>query len=237
MDTEIFVAEKSELAIGFAQRLALEAERMLRLRDRFVLLLPGGSVATAFVPALAEARLDWSRVDLFWLDERSVPADHADSNYGAAWRAGLRALPLDRHRVHRMAAEGADLESAAEEAEWALRNALGVPPRIDLALAGVGPDGHVASLFPRHAALEEWTRWVVPVHGAPKPPSQRLTVTLPVFALVDLLVVAAFGVEKAEAVRQGIRVPESELPIARAARLAKRRLVLVDPPAAAKLGR
>jgi 6-phosphogluconolactonase len=237
VETETLIADRAELAASFAHRLAREAERMLRLREKFVLAICGGSVAETFVPEFAAARVDWSRVDLLWLDERAVPADHADSNYGSAWRAGLDALPLERARVHRLAADGNDLESAAERAEWALRNVAGAPPRIDLALAGVGADGHVASLFPDHPALEEWTRWVMPVVDSPKPPARRLTVTLPVFAVVDLLVVGAFGAEKADVVRAAIQAPDSVLPIARAARLATRRLLLVDPPAAAKLSR
>ena len=237
METETLIADRAELAASFAHRLTREAERMLRLRDKFVFALCGGSVAETFVPAFAAAKVDWSRVDLFWLDERAVPSDHADSNYGAAWRAGLDALPLARARVHPLEADDGDLEGSAERAEWALRNAAGAPPRIDLALAGVGPDGHVASLFPGPAALEEGTRWVVPVTDSPKLPLRRLTVTLPVFAVVDLLVVGAFGAEKADVVRAALQAPDSELPVARAARLATRRLLLVDPPAAAKLSR
>ena len=235
MDTETEIAERAELARSFARCATREAQRALRARGRFVLALPGGSAAEAFVPALAASAIAWPRVDLVWVDERAVPADDPDSNYGLAWRRGLGALALAPQRVHRLRGEASDLERAAQEGERALRRALGSPPRIDLALVGVGADGHLAALFPGRRALEERRRWVVPVVDAPKPPPRRLTVTLPVFALVDLLVVAAFGAEKADVVRAAVEEPGSELPLARAARLAKRRLFLLDAAAASAI--
>lgn len=223
------------LARQLAARLAAESARALAARGRFALAVSGGSVGETFMPALAAAVVDWPRVDVFWLDERAVPPDHPDSNYRLAWEPWLSRVAVDPARVHRLRAETPDLDAAAREAERELRDALGARGRVDLALAGVGPDGHVASLFPGHPALEETTRWVVAVEDSPKPPRRRLTWTLRAFAATDLLVVAAFGAAKAAAVGAAVTDPGSPLPLARAARRARRRLFLVDPEAAALL--
>ena len=237
MSAEIEIASPSALARGFAVRLAVEVRRAVAAGGRFALAISGGSAAELFVPAWNEADVDWSRVELFWVDERAVPADHPGSNFGLALRSGLDRLPLRPEAVHRLPADADDLERAAASAERDLRAALGAPPRVDLALVGVGADGHVASLFPGHSALAERERLVAAVRDAPKPPPCRLTWTLAAFALVDRLVVAAFGAEKAEAIAAAHRPECSALPIARAASLAQRRLLLLDEPAAARLSR
>jgi 6-phosphogluconolactonase len=189
-------------------------------------------VAEAFLPARADADVDWPRVDVFWGDERAVSPDHIDSNYGLARRALLgRVTP----RVHRMPGEAADLGAAAAGYESEMRSVLGEPPRLDLLLLGMGADGHVCSLFPGHPALGEASRWVVAVEDSPKPPPARITLTLPALALADLLVVAAFGSAKADAVRQSLRDPDSNLPVALAVRQAARVLFLLDEGAAGAL--
>src|SRR5262245_4677777 len=128
-------------------RLVIDSKEMLAkrfaetLKGRFAIALPGGSVAEAFLPVLAAAPVDWKGVDLYWGDERAVAPDDPESNFGLA-----RRLLLDRvagARVHRMRAEAGDLDAAAREYEKEL-----VP--LDVALLGVGPDGHVCSLFPGH---------------------------------------------------------------------------------------
>ena len=229
MDAETVVETVPGLANVLARRVAEAARGALAERGRFALVLSGGSVAESLLPGLADAGLDWPRVDVFWGDERAVPPDHADSNYSLA-RRGL----LDRvsARVHRMQAEALDLAAAAADYEREMREALGEAPRLDVAILGMGPDGHVCSLFPGHAALRERVRWVVPIEDSPKPPSARLTLTLAALALTDLLIVGAWGRAKAEAVRQVLREPESSLPAALVARGARRALFLLDDEAA-----
>jgi 6-phosphogluconolactonase len=190
-------------------------------------------VAESFLPAVAAAAVDWTRVDVFWGDERAVPPEHVDSNYALARRGMLaRVSP----RVHRMRGEADDLAAAAADYEREMRAGLGESPRLDFVMMGMGPDGHVCSLFPGHEALGEATRWVVPIEDSPKPPPRRLTMTLPALALSELLVVGAFGRSKAEPVRQALRDPSSSLPVALAARGARRALFLLDPDAARGLG-
>ncbi len=210
-------------------------------RGRFALALAGGSVAQAFLPALARAAVDWKRTDFFWGDERAVPPDHPDSNYGLARALWLKEAGIPAERIHRMPAEvgadgGADtgLDAAARDYEAEMRNRLGTPPALDVVLLGVGPDGHVCSLFPGHPLLDEKARFVVAVTDSPKPPPRRLTLTLPALAAARLLVVAAFGAAKAAVMREALEDPASRFPVALALRQAKQALVLLDPAAAGR---
>jgi 6-phosphogluconolactonase len=124
-----------------------------------------------------------------------------------------------------MPAEASDLALAAT------RYAAALPALpFDLVLLGVGPDGHVCSLFP--GLLPVGAALVAAIEGAPKPPARRLTLTLAALAGARLLVVAAFGALKAPVVHAALRDPDSSLPVARAARAAQRTLFLLDPDAA-----
>ena len=220
---EVIVGTPPQLAEIFCNRLALV--------QPVTLAVPGGSVAERFFPALAMAELDWKKLHLFWCDERAVPPDHPDSNYRVAAELLLNRAPIDPANVHRMKGEMADLDRAAAEYERGLKAVLGERSRLDVALLGVGPDGHVCSLFPGHAALEETIRSVVAVVDSPKPPAGRLTLTLT--ALQDaFVVIAAFGASKAAVIREALENPQSPLPVARAARQAKRALFLLDQDAA-----
>jgi 6-phosphogluconolactonase len=223
---QIVVTDRAELARIFAARVETHAHRT----QRCSLALPGGSAAETFCPALAAASVDWSRVDVFWCDERAVPPDHVDSNFRIAEELLLRRVPIDRSRVHRMPGESPDLARAAAEYEADLQRTLGDPPRLDLALLGVGPDGHVCSLFPGHPALDEAVRRTIAIDDSPKPPPRRLTLTLP--ALKDsFVVVAAFGRSKAAVIKEALHERGSSLPLARAVRGARDVLFLLDEEA------
>jgi 6-phosphogluconolactonase len=250
MPPTILIDAVDALAAEFAARLARAVRRAVRARGRFALAVPGGSVAAALLPRLAGAAIDWTDVDLFWCDERAVPPDHPDSNYGAARRLWLDRLAPPGPRVHRMEAGGgdrpgtrsfaggSDLDTAAAAYARVLRDSLGDPPRLDMALLGVGPDGHVASLFPGHAALEERIRPVLAIADAPKPPPRRLTLTLPVLIAARQVTIAAFGAEKAAVIRAAIEDDRRfDLPVARLVRAARRPLLLLDPAAAGRLRR
>lgn len=231
-NVEVVVDAVPALARILVERAEAAARRALGERGRFSLVLPGGSVAEAFFPVLAAADLDWTRADVFWGDERAVAPDHPDSNYRLARQILLgRVSP----RVHRIPGEATDLAAAAAAYEREMRSALGEPTRLDLALLGMGPDGHVCSLFPGHPALDEPSRWVRAIEDSPKPPPSRITLTLPALALADTLVVAAFGSAKAEIVGEALRDPGSALPVARAARQASRVVFLIDAAAARDL--
>jgi 6-phosphogluconolactonase len=226
---EVVVESVPALARILAERVEGSARRALGERGRFSLVVSGGSVAEAFLPVLAGADLEWMKVDVFFGDERAVAPDHPDSNYRLAREILLSRV---RPRVHRMEGEAPDPAAAAADYEREMRAALGESPKLHLVLLGMGPDGHVCSLFPGHRALDERSRWVTAVGDAPKPPPARITLTLPALALAQTLVVAAFGEAKADAVRQALRDPRSTLPVALAARQASRVVFLLDEGAA-----
>jgi len=202
-------------------------------QGRLSLALPGGSAAETFFPALAEA-LRGTDTDYYWGDERAVAPDHPDSNFALARRLLLEPAGVPLERVHRMPADAANLAEAALEHERELVAAQGAPPRLDIVLLGIGPDGHVCSLFPGHASLVERERFVVAIDDSPKPPARRLTLTLPVLEAAGLVVVAAFGEAKAEVVREALEDERSALPAALVAQRC-RTLWLLDPAAASRL--
>ena len=227
MTPELIVKPPEELAYIFADRLAGLASRA-RLEGRPVgVALPGGSVAEMFFPILARSEIDWGLIEWFFGDERAVPPDHPDSNYRLAAELLFGKMSIDPVHVHRMQAEANDLEAAASEYQNELMTELGVPPRLDIVLVGMGPDGHVSSLFPGHWALDETERFVVAVTDSPKAPPRRLTLTLP--ALADaVVVVAAFGASKAAAIQEVMENSTLPLPAARALRGARHGMVMTD---------
>ncbi len=232
MPADLVVAAPEALAWVFAERFAAAATAA---RGRFSCALPGGSVAETFFPLLGRAPVPWNKVEFFWGDERAVGPDDPDSNYGLAKRLLLDPIGADPGRVHRLAGEGGDLDAAARAYEAEIVRVLGDPPHIDLMVLGLGPDGHVCSLFPGHPLLHERTRYVAPITDSPKPPPRRLTFTMRLLELADTVCVAGFGDSKAESIRAVIEDPDSQLPAALAVRAAPHAVVLVDPAAASLL--
>jgi 6-phosphogluconolactonase len=232
MPVETLVDKTESLAGALVSRFEEAAARALSARGRFTVALPGGSVASTFFPRLARASVDWSRTDFFWGDERAVPPSDPDSNYGAARSLWLGPAQVPDERIHRMRGEAADLAREAEEHAAVLERVAGSPPRLDLVLLGVGPDGHVCSLFAGHPVLAERRRSVAVVEDSPKPPPRRLTMTLPVLVGAETVLVVALGGAKAEVVRAALEDPDSPLPVALLARQARRTLFLLDPDAA-----
>jgi 6-phosphogluconolactonase len=184
--TTVVVARDADvLAAAVAARLVTRLLDAQAVRGTASVVLTGGRVGTAVLEQVrvspARAAVDWRHVDVWWGDERFVPADDPERNELQARRALLDALDLDPARVHPMGAaggpDGDDVEAAAARYAAALQRAApaGSPaPAFDVLLLGVGPDGHTASIFPEQpAAYDE--RPVVGVHGAPKPPPTRIS--------------------------------------------------------------
>jgi 6-phosphogluconolactonase len=214
------VTARPELIV--AGDVAAEAAQLfLEQRPRTV-ALAGGSTPRALYQALAAADYDWRSVEVFFGDERCVPPDHPDSNFRMAKETLLSRIQA---RVHRM--RGEDCDAAGYEAE--LRSVFGTgPPRFDVALLGLGEDGHTASLFPGDAALDESERWVVKVS---RPDHDRLTLTLPVLSAAGLALFLVSGAEKRKAL-SGV-LAGKDLP---AARVAAERTVFVADRQAAPTG-
>ena len=237
----LVVENRDALADRFAILCEQAALRAIAARKRFVLVIPGGSAAEKFLPRLGTARIDWGRTDVFYTDERFVSRSNPASS-AAASRAFLFDALGDRGpRVHPMVAAEVDPNdtaaavAAAQRYEEELVATLGGEPEFDLTLVGVGEDGHVASLFPNRPAVEERTGMVLIESASPKPPSLRLTLSLPLLSASRAVVVAAFGQGKAQVVRTLLRDAGSRLPVARLLRRVSDTTVMVDPEAAGAL--
>jgi 6-phosphogluconolactonase len=201
------VVPSESLAQEAAAWMARSLREALAARPRASLALSGGGTPGPAYRALAEAKLPWERVDIFFVDERFVPPDHADSNYRMVEDTLLKPLRLPSSQVFRMQGEREDRDTAAREYEATL------PPVLDVVLLGMGPDGHTASLFPGHPALEEQKRRVLAVVG-PKPPPWRMTLTLPVLLSARAVLNLVAGAGKADAVRRAL-AGDVSLPAAR----------------------
>lgn len=234
MDPAILIDDLSKLADELARRFEDDARAALEARGKFLVALSGGSIAWNFFPRLARLPLDWTRIDFFWADERAVPPSDPESNFAVAYSLWLKPANVPEPRIHRMYGEDPDLRHAAKKSAADLEHHAGRPPRLDVALLGVGPDGHIASLFPGHAALEVDDALVIAVEDAPKPPPRRLTMTLPILCAGRRVVVAATGDSKADVIAQALK-PGSRLPLGRLVQSATNVDLLMDTAAASKL--
>jgi 6-phosphogluconolactonase len=180
-----------------AERMAATLSEAVDAHDRCDLALAGGTTPKRAYELLAGRRLPWSRVHVWFGDERCVPPDHPESNYALARESLLDRVAIPAANVHRMEAERRDRDAAARDYERQL------PEELDLLLLGIGPDGHTASLFPGHPAVEEERRRVVHV-VAPKPPPERLTITPPVIRAARETLVLVSGSDKAAAVAHAL---------------------------------
>ncbi|MEZ4361307.1 MAG: 6-phosphogluconolactonase [Kofleriaceae bacterium] len=205
------------MASAAAEEVLAILRAAVRARGQAAVALAGGSTPRRLFEELAARgprAAPWSKVQLWWGDERAVPPEHADSNYGMARRALIDPLGLDDAQVHRMHGERDDLEGAAASYEAALVAARGAPPVFDLILLGLGSDGHTASLFPESPALAHGadpddqartaatSRWVVanPVDSPlTRGATTRLTLTARTINEARHVRFVVTGADKAEA--------------------------------------
>jgi 6-phosphogluconolactonase len=203
------------LAQAVAGRLVTRLVDVLAAKDEAHLVLTGGTIGIGSLAAVARlparAAVDWKRVHLWWGDERFLPGGDPDRNETQARRALLDGLELDPLRVHPMpasdGADGGDAQAAAGRyaAELARHAAVGGDvPQFDVELFGMGPDGHIASLFPEHPGVYEETASVIAVHNSPKPPPDRLSFTFRTVQSAREVWVVAAGGEKAAAARMAL---------------------------------
>ena len=203
------------LAQAVAARLVTKLVDVLAAKDEAHLVLTGGTVGIGSLAAVAElparVAVDWKRVHLWWGDERFLPAGDPERNETQARAALLDKLELDPKLVHAMPAsdgpDGDNAEAAAERYadELALHAADDSDvPEFDVELFGMGPDGHVASLFPEHPGVYEEDASVIAVHNSPKPPPVRLSFTFRTIQSAREVWIVAAGGEKAAAAHMAL---------------------------------
>lgn len=219
----------------------------IQARGRCVIALSGGSTPKALYGALTSAdwksQCQWEHMIFLFGDERGVPPDHPDSNYGLAQGALFRPLGIESSQVHRIKGESADLGQAAREYEDMIRHITNCPPPaipiLDLVLLGLGEDGHTASLFPGTSALSEQNQ-LVAVGQSPKGISSRLTLSLGVINRATVVLFLVTGAGKAQTVRAVLQPhtpAERALPAAQVKPDSNRLIWLLDDAAAAALTR
>lgn len=220
-DTEL-LADKPAVTEAAAEHIRAAATAAIERQGRFKLCLAGGTTPTAAYERLKDADASWRHWWIYHGDERCVPPESGERNSLAAGEAWLDHVPVPRQQIHAIPVElGA--EFGALGYELIVRAAL----PFDLVLLGIGEDGHTASLFPGREIPED--RLAMPVYDAPKPPPERVSLTLRALANSQQVLILVTGAGKAEAVRrwrQGV-----DLPIAQVARAARSR-VLMDRAAA-----
>jgi len=189
--------------------------------------LSGGATALIFLGALRQAQVDWKRITLFWVDERAVSVDDADSNYGIADRMLLQPLGAKAPTAIRMPTDKMPLGQAALWYDDALATYLHNGP-LDLALLGVGEDGHICSLFPGHKALMQEDLRAVAIEDAPKPPPRRLSLTLRYVLQTKKIWLIAIGPRKLPVLQAAINKTSNATPLDLLMRQAKDVTIFTD---------
>jgi 6-phosphogluconolactonase len=208
--------DAAALARRAAQYFAEKCAEVAAANGRARIAISGGSTPKAAFALLADPaqpwrmQMPWDKLDLWWVDERCVPPDHADSNYRMTREAMLSKVPLKPDQVHRMEGE-LDPAEAAARYEMALRNGFGLKdadlPQFDLLQLGMGPDGHTASLFPHTEALHETARLVTANHVETVKDSWRVTLTQPVINHAASVFFLISGQDKAQILKEVLLGP------------------------------
>ena len=228
--------DAASLAASVAARFLTKVIDLLDERETVQVCLTGGSMGIAVLSAVASNAagdgVDWSRIEFWWGDERYLPRGDADRNETQARAALLDRLALPAAHVHAFPAPGehASIEAAADAYAAELGDTV-----FDITFLGVGPDGHIASLFPDHATVLETTKTVVAETESPKPPPERLSLTLPVINASERIWLVMSGADKAGAL--GLALADANVasvPVA-GVRGRKRTVFFVDQDAAAEL--
>lgn len=211
-------------------------------RGTCCMALAGGTTPHDLYQQLAHTGTDeqvpWSRVQIFFGDERDVPLDHVESNYNMAQRTLLDHVPVPPSQIHPMRGDADDIDAAAAEYEATLRRMVpsedGNLPRFDLLLLGMGGDGHTASLFPRTPALAETERLVLanPVRVLGR---KRITMTFPLINAARNVLMLVTGEDKADAIGSLLSPsprPVEDLPAAGVKPTDGKWILILDAPAA-----
>ncbi|KMT15927.1 hypothetical protein BVRB_3g051140 [Beta vulgaris subsp. vulgaris] len=205
---------EEEVAIELAKYVANLSQKFVSERGAFTVVLSGGylidTLRKLVGPPYVDS-IDWSKWHVFWVDERVVPRDHPDSNYKLAFDGFMSKVPILIGQVYAIN-DALSPEGAAEDYEARLKklvqnNVLATSqatgfPKFDLMLLGMGPDGHVASLFPGHPLVKEDKKWVTFIKDSPKPPPERITFTFPVINSSAYIALVVSGNGEVNAVKK-----------------------------------
>lgn len=245
--TVVVHGDATLLARSIAARFVTAVVDAQAARGSASVVLTGGGIGTAVLRELAASSvrdaIDWRALDIWWGDERWLAAGDGERNETQARTALLDSVPVPSDRVHPMPpmddtfpdVDAAAASYAEELARAARPEDHGAVPGFDVLLLGIGPEGHVASLFPESPAIYEEERSVVGVRNSPKPPPQRISLTLPAIQAAREVWIIAAGEEKSDAVRASL---EGAGPIAVPAAGARGRFAtryLLDRAAGSKL--
>ncbi|MCW2530047.1 MAG: pgl [Pseudonocardiales bacterium] len=246
---EVFIQPGADaLAADVADRTRVTLAKAQKERGFAALVVTGGSILEKVFQALAEdgSGVDWSKVDLYWGDERFVAADSDDRNDLPLERLLIDQLPFDPARVFRMPStdgpDGDDVAAAAQRYAAILAGQAAAHhgqddqvPAFDVVLLGMGPDGHCCSLFPDQPGTRELVLTVIGVHDSPKPPPTRISLSFRALAAAEEIWVIASGEGKCEAVAKALGGADRvKIPVA-GAQGQRRTLWLLDSAAANQL--
>lgn len=244
---EVHILPLEELAIAAANRVSRLSARAIAERKRFTVALSGGSLIRLLGPPLAaeplRSQIDWAAWHVFWADERYLPLDHPESNYSLARDHLFDHVHIPPAQVHAVETGAANPAAAATAYQATLKQVFQPPsgqlPRFDLILLGMGADGHTASLFPGRSLLSETERWAAPVFDSPKPPPERITLTLPVINNARQVLFVVAGESKADTIQKVLNSNpmQDALPAQRVQPARGELHWFVDEAAAAKLTR
>lgn len=197
-NTEEINSKAADLFIESAQKAITE-------KGKFTAVLTGGSSPAGIYKLLAsdvyKTKIDWSKVFIFWGDERWVPLNDDLSNAKMSYETLLNHVAIPKENIFEMYKDGVTPEEYAAEYEESIKKVLGDEGKFDLILLGMGDDGHTASLFPGQAVLEEQNKWVDAYYLAPQS-MYRITLTAPLINKAEKIIVVAFGEKKAHALKE-----------------------------------
>ena len=244
MSTVEKYSDKAALITAVGDRLIGAITDAIATRDRALIVLTGGGTGISLLEHVRENgdAIDWSKVRLFWGDERYVPHDDDDRNEKQAREALLDHIDIPAANVHAMPASdgefGDDIDAAALSYEQVLAAIAddGQPaPEFDVHLLGMGGEGHINSLFPHTPAVRETERQVIGVTDSPKPPPKRITLTLPAVQRSRQVWLVVAGADKADAVAAAVGGADPDDVPAAGASGREATVWLLDEEAASKL--
>lgn len=229
--TVVRLEKEEDVAVALAKYTAHLSQKIIAHKGSFSVVLSGGSLIDTMryltKPPYKET-VDWSKWSIFWVDERVVPLSSDDSNYKLAYDGFLSKVSIPAEAIYAINDKLLEPDSAAVDYEQRIKDLVhkGILPssqhhhghgfpKFDLMLLGMGPDGHVASLFPNRTQQFEMKRWVTYITDSPKPPPPRITFTFPVINAATEIAMVVTGAELATAVKEVLGTDNSDLPAAK----------------------